>query len=810
MTNTTNCFPPIQQTELCTQFSTLSLEPYQQNQFHAALSTKKKNEKITAIATKASTAFEEYQSNPSEKTATRTIAVLTSCRKELQKFRKKEENKDSLERYELCLKQYRTVIEALQDMQKEDSFSPFLYEEKEKTFLENFFEYFRLPVAFGAPTTTLYVDQQAYFTNIIANDPKNARAYLSRSKALFTQERFQEALRDALISTQLASDNPLGFMMVGECYFELREIHKAYEAFTQSLALGHTTGEMHYRTGVLATELGKYEEAKSLLVKAAEKTPDKYSNHELYNYYLGKAELFLKNFKSAIQIFEKALKINPNMYKPLRFDCYFLSAQSFIHLNDFISAKEAIDRAHPYLVEDHKNNPMYYTLRGIIYFAQDHDSFEKVQEDFKEVRLAGSIDPEDSVIQWYYKVANRMDLVKSYFERLTAISTRPQDHFYLSQVYLIDGDIPKSMKAFHKALSHQSQGVCSDVEADSLRLFDLAEKMATNSTTETQKVFEKEAVAIYSRASSQRGLTPIENLAAGMFYFFSTTPQHATYFFQQAAEQDSKFAVVSRLLALLIEGDRDQILKEVRFVFGSVDFLSRSFFDFEASRESSILFFMSLASVVRLGAAQNSSQLIKTAFHLFRAYEECSQSNQALLNKPQPSWLMQGAMFAAGVVSVYILFVESLVKKNTVVPKPKPQEKKSQSAPETKKTTYKKTEVPKSESDLYLEKVEAYLKNVIDSASWFEVRSVQNDYKAFIDCTSSKYWSVLKRDDSREKYMVILSKRLGAIESKTLDDPASDIRRWVLSFKKSPLLEEISVAATEEDRKAFQQQNEKL
>jgi tetratricopeptide (TPR) repeat protein len=82
-----------------------------------------------------------------------------------------------------------------------------------------------------------------------------------RGRELIELGRYQEALDNLEITSEVLKDHPLVLLSMGACYDGMKQPEKAIEYFERSLAISDKVPDLHVKTGALLVERGRYPEA---------------------------------------------------------------------------------------------------------------------------------------------------------------------------------------------------------------------------------------------------------------------------------------------------------------------------------------------------------------------------------------------------------------------------------------------------------------------------------------------------------------------------------------------------------------------
>jgi tetratricopeptide (TPR) repeat protein len=183
----------------------------------------------------------------------------------------------------------------------------------------------------------------ARYQQLIAENPKDDRAYYALGKALAQEHRFSEAIEayqqtirlqpndwqayhhwgDALINLERGDEAeqmylraisinpqfPWSHHNLGVALWQQGKLEAAIEAYRQALALDSDRGESYYRLGEILVSQGNWIEAATACQKAAE-LGIKY--WQLYHYW-GDALINLERWDEAVGAYQRAISIKPDL-----------------------------------------------------------------------------------------------------------------------------------------------------------------------------------------------------------------------------------------------------------------------------------------------------------------------------------------------------------------------------------------------------------------------------------------------------------------------------------------------------------------
>jgi tetratricopeptide (TPR) repeat protein len=214
------------------------------------------------------------------------------------------------------------------------------------------------------------------FEKAIELDPNYWRAYAALAKVYL--ELHQRApwrrelglsyadaytLRYEYLDIAMKDPTPLALEVAVESHIERREFEKALTVAEQAINLDSNDPESHMAMGQALMKAGRHDEAADSFKKAIRLDPH---YKDKFGYALGAAYFFMLQFEKAANLFEIALKSNPENTTPL----WFLTA-TYAHLGRDQEARVALARLK-------ETNPLYSNLRSIrmIFRTKDQADFD--------------------------------------------------------------------------------------------------------------------------------------------------------------------------------------------------------------------------------------------------------------------------------------------------------------------------------------------------------------------------------------------------------------------------------------------------
>ncbi len=151
-----------------------------------------------------------------------------------------------------------------------------------------------------------------YYEAAIASDPGFADAYLNLGSLYFEQKRYKEAAENFKKVTEVASDNPVGFVNYGKVLYVQKKDEEALAAFQGALKADKSHIEAEKELGKLYYfRLKNYDES----IKSLEKYLKSDSTDSYANFLCGMACKKKKDNSKAVSFFGKAISADPNHFE---------------------------------------------------------------------------------------------------------------------------------------------------------------------------------------------------------------------------------------------------------------------------------------------------------------------------------------------------------------------------------------------------------------------------------------------------------------------------------------------------------------
>ena len=203
---------------------------------------------------------------------------------------------------------------------------------------------------------------------------------LSKMKAKFyLMANDNEDAIDELIS--LVTKYPesyIGHKMLAEIYEKQGGMRKSIDEYVKAIDCNKKDYDSYYKVAFLLKDLGKSDEACTMLKNLLEKKPEYLKASSL----LGEILYEKEDFKEAINVYMDALKYNTNDY-----DLYFDLGMAYTRLNDFQNAKICYEKA------ANINHEQYYAQYNLGQIALIYSDIEAAEKHFTESLYSDELEP---------------------------------------------------------------------------------------------------------------------------------------------------------------------------------------------------------------------------------------------------------------------------------------------------------------------------------------------------------------------------------------------------------------------------------
>ena len=121
--------------------------------------------------------------------------------------------------------------------------------------------------------SSLYSDDVTFFSHVIAHNPQAQAAHLNLSKALFKQERWEEAAAAARVAVQQRPDSHKAHLNLGAALNKLERFDEAEQHLRQAVVIAPHESQPAAHLGLLLSSRGEPDEAERTLRRALELAP---------------------------------------------------------------------------------------------------------------------------------------------------------------------------------------------------------------------------------------------------------------------------------------------------------------------------------------------------------------------------------------------------------------------------------------------------------------------------------------------------------------------------------------------------------
>jgi tetratricopeptide (TPR) repeat protein len=200
---------------------------------------------------------------------------------------------------------------------------------------------------------------EALFDEAIARDPNFGEIYIERARYFIFHKDYKSAIVDLDTVSELMPDSPLVYMTYADAYLAIDNKKKALEAAEKAYSLDSTEPLVYKTLGTLYIENGQYERAIEALNVYVIYAPENDRAFAL----LGQAYYGLKDYKAAVDNFDKAQTLNPNGMRKF----YVYRGLANLEVNNIDQAVDDLEKA---LNEDDKSFEINLGLARA-YFVQE-------------------------------------------------------------------------------------------------------------------------------------------------------------------------------------------------------------------------------------------------------------------------------------------------------------------------------------------------------------------------------------------------------------------------------------------------------
>ena len=121
--------------------------------------------------------------------------------------------------------------------------------------------------------SSLYSDEVTFFSHVIAHNPQAQAAHLNLSKALFKQERWEEAAAAARVAVRQRPDSHKAHLNLGAALNKLERFDEAEQHLRQAVAIAPHESQPAAHLGLLLSSRGKPDAAEQTLRRALDVAP---------------------------------------------------------------------------------------------------------------------------------------------------------------------------------------------------------------------------------------------------------------------------------------------------------------------------------------------------------------------------------------------------------------------------------------------------------------------------------------------------------------------------------------------------------
>ena len=215
----------------------------------------------------------------------------------------------------------------------------------------------------------------------------------------------QDAIDELINLVTKYPESYIGHKMLAQIYEKQGGMRKAIDEYVKAIDCDKKDYDSYYKVAYLLDDLGKKDEAKTMLKNLLEKRPDYINASNLLGDILCQEE----DFKEAINVYMAALKYNTNDY-----DIYFNLGIAYTRLNDFQNAKVCYEKA------ANINHEQYYAQYSLGQISLIYSDIESAEKYFTECIYSENLEP------------------VAYFE--------------LSKIYILKGEKDKAITFVNKAI----------------------------------------------------------------------------------------------------------------------------------------------------------------------------------------------------------------------------------------------------------------------------------------------------------------------------------------------------------------------
>lgn len=273
------------------------------------------------------------------------------------------------------------------------------------------------------------------------NQGYDARSiYAIRWRAYFALKQFDKAMEDAQAGHRTAPDDPYFYIAEGQVRHEQKDFRGALNAYQRAIDLGTKNPNISYLMALSYNRLGNWQKQEELAKKALDSAT---TLPDMAWFLLGDAQQRLRKYEDAINSYENAKSVNPNLYGIYinLAECHKIQNR----LREAILVAEEGIKKFPDDVSLHINVSWYYSLAGRNELAI---TFAK-----KAIQLAPNQYLGYTNLCRAYNDTNQLQLALQNCNK--ALELRPGDgetNFYLGRTYQLLKDSDKAYEHYEKAV----------------------------------------------------------------------------------------------------------------------------------------------------------------------------------------------------------------------------------------------------------------------------------------------------------------------------------------------------------------------
>ena len=255
--------------------------------------------------------------------------------------------------------------------------------------------------------------------------------YYNTSRDNYHSKHFNKALINIILYIKLVPNNPKAYILKGKIYLNLNQFEKSLTAFLRSEKLGEKSIDLLYGLARSYKQLHQFDQALKYYKEALAIEPNAKSYYLLAKCYysMGKKEY-------AIEIYNKAIELNPNYA-----EAYFNKGVCLSNLNFKSEAIEMYNKT----IELNPNFVDAYFQRGYCFY-----NLKKYQKAMVEMNKVLELDP--NYYQAYYEKGFCFQKMKRYEEAIIEISKAIEQNSYFEKAYFQRGYCCEIIKDYPSAI----------------------------------------------------------------------------------------------------------------------------------------------------------------------------------------------------------------------------------------------------------------------------------------------------------------------------------------------------------------------